>query len=55
MPELRTAFWDRRWLRPLRNEDVENRKFEVDNNKFLDIKRETYKYMALFQTTSKNV
>lgn len=35
------------------NEDMENRKFEVDNNKFLDIKRETYKYMALFQTTVK--
>lgn len=35
------------------NEDMENRKFEVDNNIFLDIKRETYKYMALFQTTVK--
>lgn len=35
------------------NEDMENWKFEVDNNKFLDIKRETYKYMALFQTTVK--
>ena len=35
------------------NEDMENRKFEADNNKFLDIKKETYKYMALFQTTVK--
>lgn len=35
------------------NEDMENRKFEKDNGQFLDIKKETYKYMALFQTTVK--
>ncbi len=35
------------------NEEVENRKFEQDNGAFLDIKKETYKYMAAFQTTVK--
>lgn len=35
------------------NEEMENRKFERDNGQFLDIKKETYKYMALFQTTVK--
>ncbi len=35
------------------NEGVEESKFEVDNGIFLDIKRETYKYMALFQTSVK--
>lgn len=35
------------------NEETENRKFEKDNGLFLDIKKETYKYMALFQTTVK--
>lgn len=43
----------RKVVKAFTNEDMENRKFEVDNNKFLDIKRETYKYMALFQTTVK--
>lgn len=35
------------------NEEMENAKFETDNGKFLDIKKETYKYMAMFQTTVK--
>ncbi len=35
------------------NEEVENRKFEQDNGAFLNIKKETYKYMAAFQTTVK--
>lgn len=35
------------------NEEKENEKFEVDNHKFLDIKKETYKYMAAFQTTTR--
>ena len=35
------------------NEAVENEKFEADNGRFLDIKRETYRYMAAFQTTTK--
>lgn len=33
------------------NEEMENGKFEKDNGAFLDIKRETYRYMAAFQTT----
>ena len=32
------------------NEDVERAKFEVDNSKFLDIKRVSYRYMSQFQT-----
>lgn len=35
------------------NEDVENSKFEKDNGEFLIIKKETYRYMAAFQTTTK--
>lgn len=35
------------------NEEMENQKFAKDNGKFLDIKKETYKYMALFHTTVK--
>lgn len=35
------------------NEDMENGKFEHDNGVFLDIKRLTYRYMALFHTTVK--
>ena len=35
------------------NEDEEKRKFERDNGQFLDIKKETYHYMAAFQTTTK--
>lgn len=33
------------------NEEVENKKFEKDNSAFLEIKRESYKYMGAFQTT----
>ena len=33
------------------NEEMENEKFQQDNHFFLDIKKETYKYMAAFQTT----
>ena len=35
------------------NEEIETGKFETDNGTFLEIKKETYKYMALFQTTVK--
>lgn len=35
------------------NEEIEEQKFEKDNGSFLDIKKETYKYMALFHTTVK--
>ena len=33
------------------NEEVENEKFEHDNSAFLDIKKDSYKYMGAFQTT----
>lgn len=33
------------------NEDIENDKFEQDNGKFFDIKKLSYRYMGLFQTT----
>ena len=33
------------------NEDMEIQKFETDNQTFLEIKRETYRYLATFQTT----
>jgi len=35
------------------NEDIEMEKFETDNSRFLDIKKESYKYMAMFQTSVK--
>ena len=35
------------------NEEVEKAKFEVDNSKFLDIKKVSYRYMSQFQTTVK--
>ena len=35
------------------NEDVENDKFGHDNGMFFDIKKLTYRYMALFQTSVK--
>lgn len=38
-------------VRAFANEKVEIEKFNRDNQKFLDIKRHTYKYMAAFQNT----
>lgn len=35
------------------NEEAENGKFEKDNQKFLSIKKESYRYMAAFQITTK--
>ena len=35
------------------NEDMEVEKFEAGNQKFLDIKKETYRYMATFQTATR--
>ena len=35
------------------NEEMENRKFAADNRKFYDIKKESYKYMAAFQTSTR--
>ena len=40
-----------RVVRAFANEEVEIKKFRKDNQEFLDIKRETYKYMAAFQNT----
>ena len=35
------------------NEEMEIEKFEKDNFKFLDIKKDTYRYMATFQTSTR--
>ncbi|MCM1327513.1 MAG: ABC transporter ATP-binding protein/permease [Bacteroidales bacterium] len=35
------------------NEEIETEKFERDNQAFFDIKKESYRYMAQFQTTVK--
>ena len=35
------------------NEEMENEKFSEDNQQFFEIKKETYKYMAAFQTTTR--
>ncbi|MBQ3512765.1 MAG: ABC transporter ATP-binding protein [Lachnospiraceae bacterium] len=35
------------------NEDMENAKFAEDNQQFFEIKKETYKYMAAFQTVTR--
>lgn len=35
------------------NEEIEQQKFEGDNGRFLEIKKETYRYMAAFQTTTR--
>lgn len=40
-----------RVVRAFANQDIEIEKFREDNQAFLDIKRETYKYMAAFQNT----
>ncbi|MDR1766454.1 MAG: ABC transporter ATP-binding protein/permease [Lachnospiraceae bacterium] len=40
-----------RVVRAFANEDIEISKFRDNNLQFLDIKRETYKYMAAFQDT----
>ena len=40
-----------RVVRAFANQDIEIEKFREDNQAFLDIKKETYKYMAAFQDT----
>lgn len=40
-----------RVVRAFANQDIEIEKFREDNQAFLDIKRESYKYMAAFQDT----
>ena len=41
-----------RVVKAFANEDVEIRKFEVDNQKFLGIKKETYRYMGIFKAVT---
>ena len=38
-------------VRAFANKEIEKEKFNRDNRKFLEIKRQTYKYMAAFQDT----
>ena len=42
-----------RVVKSFANEDMEREKFREGNDRFLDIKREQYKYMAGFQTTTR--
>ncbi len=42
-----------RVVKSFANEDIELEKFAKGNNKFLDIKRQAYKYMAKFQCTTR--
>ncbi len=42
-----------RVVKSFANEEIEEAKFEKGNKKFLGIKKETYKYMARFQCTSR--
>ena len=42
-----------RVVKSFANEDVEEKKFEEGNNGFLEIKREQYRYMAGFQSTTR--
>ena len=42
-----------RVVKAFANEEIENKKFQNDNNNFLEIKKETYKWMAAFQTTTR--
>ncbi len=42
-----------RVVKSFANEDIENRKFNAGNNKFLGIKKLSYKYMAGFHTTTR--
>ncbi len=42
-----------RVVKSFANEDIEEKKFEEGNQKFLSIKRISYKYMALFQCTTR--
>lgn len=42
-----------RVVKSFANEDIEMEKFEKDNKKFFELKKESYKYMALFQCTTR--
>ena len=42
-----------RVVKSFANEDIEIEKFERDNKKFFELKKESYKYMALFHCTTR--
>ncbi len=42
-----------RVVKSFANEEIEEEKFDVGNHRFLDIKRETYRYMAGFQSSTR--
>lgn len=42
-----------RVVKSFANEDIEIAKFERDNKKFFELKKDSYKYMALFQCTTR--
>jgi len=42
-----------RVVKAFTNEDVENAKFEKDNQRFFDFKKESYRYLAIFQTSTR--
>lgn len=42
-----------RVVKSFANEDIEKEKFEKDNKKFFELKKESYRYMALFQCTTR--
>lgn len=42
-----------RVVKAFAGEDLEREKFEQDNGRFLDIKKETYRWMAAFNTTTR--
>ncbi len=48
---IEDALLGQKVVKAFTNEEMENKKFEAGNMEFLDIKKETYQYMALFHTT----
>lgn len=48
--ELEDSLSGIRVVKSFANEDIERSKFEIGNQKFLDTKKISYKYMALFQS-----
>ena len=48
--ELEDSLSGIRVVKSFANEDIERSKFEIGNQKFLDAKKISYKYMALFQS-----
>ncbi|MEG0648493.1 MAG: ABC transporter ATP-binding protein [Oscillospiraceae bacterium] len=50
---LEDSLLGERVVKAFGGEEQECEKFEKDNSRFLDIKKESYKYMSLFQTTTR--